>query len=316
MNRELERNQRKALGKGLSALLPPKTPSAPAPETHPPAEPVSAPASRPVLPESFEEFQSIPLDQIEPGEQQPRESFSDDRLLELSQSIQANGLIQPITVLKTDSGKYRIIAGERRWRAAGLADLKTIPALVRSVEKEKLLELALIENIQREDLNPIEVATAFERLAGEHGLSHEQIAERTGKERSTITNFIRLLRLSPLVRREVSAGRISMGHARALLNVTNEAQQMQACQEIIEKQLSVRQTEAFVKSLTQELPKPQERREPKPMDPNVRAALDAMAMALGTKVKLVPKSAGAGKIEIEYYSQDDLDRIYSAIVKE
>jgi ParB family chromosome partitioning protein len=317
MNREFERNPRKALGKGLSALLPPKTPSAPAPETHSLVEPVSAAATpKPVLPESFEEFQSIPLDQIEPGEQQPRESFSDDKLLELSQSIQANGLIQPITVLKTDSGKYRIIAGERRWRAAGLADLKTIPALVRSVEKEKLLELALIENIQREDLNPIEVAMAFERLATEHGLSHEQIAERTGKERSTITNFIRLLRLSPSVRHEVSAGRISMGHARALLNVTNEAQQMQACQEIIEKQLSVRQTEAFVKSLTQEAPKPQEKRVPKPIDPNVRAALDEMAMALGTKVKLVPKSAGAGKIEIEYYSQDDLDRIYSAIVKE
>ncbi|HEX7361018.1 MAG TPA: ParB/RepB/Spo0J family partition protein [Bryobacteraceae bacterium] len=316
MNRELERNPRKALGKGLSALLPPK--AAPAPETRFPAETVSATAPKPTLPEHFEEFQSIPLDQIEPSGSQPRESFSDDKLQELSQSIQANGLIQPITVSKIAPGKYRIIAGERRWRAARIAGLTEIPALVRSVEKEKLLELALIENIQREDLNPIEIATAFQRLATEHGLSHEQIAERTGKERSTITNFVRLLRLSPSVRQEVIVGRISMGHARALLNLTNEAQQVRACQEIIDKQLSVRLTESFVKLLTQGLPKPpeQQKREPKPMDPNVRAALDEMALALGTKVRLIPKSAGAGKIEIEYYSQDDLDRIYSAIVKE
>ncbi|MGH9656285.1 MAG: ParB/RepB/Spo0J family partition protein, partial [Bryobacteraceae bacterium] len=134
-------------------------------------------------------------------------------------------------------------------------------------------------------------------------------------ERSTITNFLRLLRLSPYLRQELKAGRISMGHARALLNLTNEAQQVRACQEIIDKQLSVRLTESFVKLLTQGVPKPQEKREPQPMDPNVRAALDEMALALGTKVRLIPKSAGAGKIEIEYYSQDDLDRIYSAIVR-
>lgn len=323
MNRELDRNPRKALGKGLSALLPPRTqPPVPAPEIHQAqtaAAPAPALAPKPRLPENFEEFQSIPLDHIEPGGEQPRESFDNDKLHELSQSIQANGLIQPITVLKTEPDKYRIIAGERRWRAARLAGLTEIPALVRSVEKDKLLELALIENIQREDLNPIEIATAFQRLASEHGLSHEQIAERTGKDRSTVTNFLRLLRLSPLVRHEVISGRLSMGHARALLNISDEARQQRACDEVIEKQLSVRETEAYVKQLTNEsTPKsaPTEKPEPKPLDPNIRAALDEMAMALGTKIKLIAKSASAGRLEIEYYSQDDLDRIYSVIVKE
>lgn len=323
MNRELDRNPRKALGKGLSALLPPRTLAVvPAPEirqTEAVTAAAPALAPKPPFPEEFEEFQSIPLDQIQPGGEQPRETFDSDKLQELSQSIQANGLIQPITVCRTSSGNYRIVAGERRWRAARLAGLTEIPALVRSVEKEKLLELALIENIQREDLNAIEIATAFQRLASEHGLSHEQIAERTGKDRSTVTNFLRLLRLSPLVRHEVTTGRLSMGHARALLNITDESRQQRACDEIIEKQLSVRETETFVKRLTEGTPPkvaPAEKPEPKPVDPNIRAALDEMSMALGTKVKLFPKSAGAGKIEIEYYSQDDLDRIYSVIVKE
>lgn len=321
MNREPDRNPRKVLGKGLSALLPPRAPAV-FPESvraEAAAAAAPAPALNPPLPENFEEFQSIPLDRIQPGGEQPRETFDGDKLQELSQSIQANGLIQPITVCKTASGDYRIIAGERRWRAARLAGLTEIPALVRSVEKEKLLELALIENIQREDLNPIEIATAFQRLASEHGLSHEQIAERTGKDRSTVTNFLRLLRLSPLVRHEVVMGNISMGHARALLNISDESHQWWACQEVVKKQLSVRETEAFVKQLTDKrAPKngSDAKLEPKPVDPNIRAALDEMSMALGTKVKLFPKAAGAGKIEIEYYSQDDLDRIYSVIVKE
>src|SRR5579875_3173707 len=288
MNRELERNPRKALGKGLSALLPARPAHGHVPPSQQPPEP--APAAKAALPEHFEDFQSIPIDQIEPGRGQPREAFDPEKLEELTQSIRANGLIQPITVSKLPSGKYQIVAGERRWRAAQLAGLKEIPALVRTVEREKQLELALIENIQREDLNPIEIATAFQRLVTEHGLSHEQIAERTGKDRSTVTNFLRLLRLSPFVR-----------------------------QEIIAKQFSVRETEVFVKRLTDSAaPKGSASlpaKEPKPLDPNVRAALDEMARALGTRVRLVAKSATAGRLEIEYYSQDDLDRIYSVIVK-
>jgi ParB family chromosome partitioning protein len=296
-----ERNPRKALGKGLSALLP----------------------SRPQFPESEpprpqEQLQNIPLDRIEPGEEQPRDRFDQEKLMELAQSIRANGLIQPITVALGSNGKFRIIAGERRWRAAQIAGLVEIPALVRNIAQHQHLELALIENIQREDLNPIEIAGAFYRLADEHGLSHEQIAERTGKDRSTVTNLLRLLRLSPHVKEALIAGTISMGHARALLNVTEYEAQARACDEIVGRQLSVRETEALVKNLTQPAPSPQikEKKAEPAVDPNERAALDEMAMALGTRVRLVKRSSTAGRLEIEYYSQDDLDRIYAVIVKQ
>jgi ParB family chromosome partitioning protein len=304
MSRELDHNPRKALGKGLSALLP--------------ARPLAVvPKTAPTGLEHPEEFQNIPIDQIRPNKEQPRGSFDGDKLQELSQSILANGLIQPITVSRSGPESYTLIAGERRWRAAELAGLKEIPALIRSVEKHQLLELALIENIQREDLNPIEIAVAFERLASEHGFSHEQIAERTGKDRSTVTNFLRLLKLAPLVRNEVIRGNISMGHARALLNITDNREQWNICERIVEKQLSVRDTERLVKQLTElgqqkESKTVNERRE----DPNIAAALSEMEMALGTKVRLVRKSGQAGRLEIEYYSQEDLDRIYSVIVKQ
>ena len=317
MSKEPDRNQRKALGKGLSALLPSR-PAAAVPTSE--GATAVVPALESALPEDFEEFQSIPLDQIKPGAEQPRRAFDSDKLLELAQSIRANGVLQPISVYKEAPGQYRIIAGERRWQAAGLADLKTIPALVRTSDQQQRLELALIENLQREDLNPIEIATAFQRLAEEHRLSHEQIAERTGKERSTVTNFLRLLKLSGFVREQLTQGSISMGHARALLNISDEAAQRRACEMIVGRQLSVRETEALVKDLSKPAASPSqtpknEKAEPAPLDPNVRAALDEMAMALGTRVRLVAKSDKAGKIEIEYYSQDDLDRIYSVIVK-
>ena len=319
MPNQPERNPRKALGKGLSALLPNR---GTAPLVHFQESPVEVASPNSDLPDQFEEFSSIPLQQIRPNEEQPRDSFDTDKLHELAESIRANGLIQPITVQKLGPENYRIIAGERRWRAARIAGLTTIPALVRNVDQQRVLELALIENIQREDLNPIEVATAFQRLATEHGLSHEQIAERTGKDRSTITNFLRLLRLSPFVRNELIRGMVSVGHARALLNITDEGGQTLLCQRIVNEQLSVRQTERLVKE-RMAVPAVQVRpasgnggsSETERVDPNVRAALDEMAMALGTKVRLVAKSASAGKLEIEYYSQDDLDRIYSVIVK-
>lgn len=304
---QLDHGPRKALGKGLSALLPSR-PLAVVPKTAPAAESVA---------ERSEDLQMLPLDRIRPSEEQPRDSFDGDKLNELAQSIAANGLIQPITVYKTGE-TYTIIAGERRWRAARIAGLTDIPALVRTIKGHQLLELALIENIQREDLNPIEIAVAFERLATQHGMSHEQIAERTGKERSTVTNFLRLLKLGAVARNEVIRGNLSMGHARALLNIADHKRQGQLAMQIVEKQLSVRETEALVKNLTQpveavENSKPDNNtvRE----DPNVTAALNEMAMALGTKVRLVRKSEKAGRLEIEYYSQDDLDRIYSVIVK-
>jgi len=314
MNREPDRNPRKALGKGLSALLPSRPPEAAELSSSAPSEVDSA--KRSDIPAEFDEFRSIPLDQISPGEEQPRGTEDREKIMELAQSIRAHGVLQPITVHKVGPGKYKIIAGQRRWNAAQLAGLSEIPALVRSVDEQKRLELALIENIQREDLNAIEIAQAFARLAEEHGLSHDQIAERTGKDRSTVTNFVRLLRLSPYVRHEITIGRISMGHGRALLNAPDEKQQMALCEQIIAKQLSVRQTEELVKSFTNPERPPKARREEQPIDPNVRAALEEMAAALGTKVKLIPRSASAGRLEIEYYSQDDLDRIYAVIVKQ
>ena len=176
--------------------------------------------------------------------------FDAEKLEELARSIQANGLIQPITVRRENDGMYTIIAGERRWRAARLAGLREIPALVSSVEQDRVTRVALIENLQREDLNPVETAAAFQRLVSEHGLSHEEIAERTGKDRSTITNFLRLLKLAPLVLNELTRGTITVGHARALLNISDAQAQFNACQRIVSNQLSVRETERLVKSLT------------------------------------------------------------------
>jgi ParB family chromosome partitioning protein len=327
MNKEAERNQRKALGKGLSALLPSRGRTPEPAHAAPPAsveEPsVSPPAE---LPANFEAFESIQLDEIQPGPQQPRESFDNDKLQELAQSIRANGLIQPITVQKLGAGKYEIIAGERRWRAARLAGLESIPALVRHAEDHERLELALIENIQREDLNPLEIAEGFLHLAQEHGLSHEEIAQRTGKDRSTVTNFLRLLKLNPHVREALSQQKISMGHARALLNISDAHRQNEACDEIVSKGLSVRQTEAFVKRITDRAAPDQHGDKTSPdaasglpeeaVDPNIRAAIEEMSRVLGTRVRLVQRAAGSGRVEIEYYSPEDLDRIYSAIVSQ
>jgi ParB family chromosome partitioning protein len=308
MNKEPDRNPRKVLGKGLSALLPNRNASTAAAVATPAPEATTLPAN-------FEEFQSIPLDQIQPGEEQPRDVFDYEKMQELSQSIKANGILQPIVVYRdpASKGRYRIIAGERRWRAAGMAGLKEIPALVRTVERNKLLELSLIENIQREDLNAIEVATAFERLQTQHGLRHDQIAEQTGIDRSTITNFLRLLKLGSRAQTELKMGAISVGHARALLNIVEERQQAELCDQIITKKLSVREVEALVKRLTQQ--QPTDSKEEKRIDPNIRAAIEELQRVLGTKVHLMQGAKGAGRLMIEYYSQDDLDRIYSAIVQ-
>lgn len=320
MNKEPERNPRKALGKGLSALLPSRPPQIQEHHSSGPHSGFQPSEVKTDLPAEFHSFENIPLDQIEPGDQQPRESFDREKLEELAQSIRTNGLIQPITVQKIETGKYRIIAGERRWRAAGIAGLEKIPALVRQVEDANRLQMALIENIQREDLNPMEIAVAFYHLSKDHGLSHEEIAQRTGKDRTTITNFIRLLRLDAAVRQALIEGKISMGHARALLNLFHPDRQIHACREIIEKGMSVRQTEALVKRLTEEEKADMKavvaEKDVREQDPNVKAAIEEMSRALGTRVRLVARSLTSGKIELEYYSQEDLDRIYSVIVKQ
>ncbi|MBV9268272.1 MAG: ParB/RepB/Spo0J family partition protein [Acidobacteriaceae bacterium] len=319
MSKEVNQSQRKALGKGLSALLPSRT-AGHGTDTGPHAKSTAATPARSALPEAFESFESIPLGHIVPSEHQPRTSWDAERLDELAQSIRAHGVIQPITVCKVAADRFTIIAGERRWRAAGLAGLKDIPALVRTVEQNRLLELALIENIQREDLNPIETALAFCRLIEQHKLTHDQVAERTGKDRSTITNFLRLLKLAPEVQNDLIRGDISSGHARALLALPTAKLQATICQKILDEGLSVRATEKLVKqTLGDAAPvnghgkqKSAPAGEP---DANVRAAIRELEAALGTRVRLLAKGNGSGRIEIEYYSQDDLDRIYSVIVR-
>ena len=304
--------QRKALGKGLSALLPQK--HTPTPATHK-QEVAPIPAPSPTAPEkSLAHMVSVHL--IRPNPNQPRQDFSEDRISELAQSIRTNGMIQPITVCETANNHYLIVAGERRWRAAKQAGLAEVPVFIRNVDQDKVLELALIENIQREDLNPIETALAFEQLIHQHHLTHEQVAERTGKDRSTITNFVRLLRLAPEVRDALAVGKIAMGHARALLGLDDSAAQQQACKQVIAKDLSVRETEQLVKRLAQ-VPPGAIQQPPKPervLDPNTRAAIEEMAMSLGTKVRIVARSEKSGRLEIEYYSVEDLQRIYEAIV--
>src|SRR5436190_21636792 len=280
-------DKRPALGKGLSALIP----DAPEP-------PKSAPTE-------------IDVDLISPNEYQPRHRPDDVRLDELAQSIRANGVIQPIVVHKVDGG-YRIIAGERRWRAAQRAGLTRVPVYIKGVALGKdaqLLEMALIENIQREDLNPIDEAAAYERLSADFKMTQEEIAAAVGKDRSSVANHLRLLKLPQEVRAEVAGGRLSMGHARALLAVPEEGGQRQVAREVIAESLSVRETETLVKRLDH--PTPAERTLAPP-DVHVRAAEDRLKLALGTRVRIIRRGKG-GKIEVDFTSEAELQRLFEVL---
>ena len=246
---------------------------------------------------------------IAPNPSQPRTIFDATRLQELANSIQTNGIIQPILVRK-HAGQYELIAGERRLRAAKLAGLTAIPAIIQDFADDRLLEIALIENIQREDLNPLETAQALDRLSREMSLSHEDIATRTGKDRSTITNMIRLLRLPGAVQLLVAERRLSMGHARAILGITSPELQTQVAEKCAAHGLSVRQVERLVKKMNE----PREPTETPLQDPNIRAAVGELENALGTRVRIVEKSDQRGRIEIEYYSQEELQRVYETIL--
>jgi ParB family chromosome partitioning protein len=255
----------------------------------------------------------VDVDQIEPNPLQSRTIFQPERLQELSQSIQANGIIQPL-VVRRHGERYQLVAGERRWRASKLAGLEQVPVIVQDLSDAQLLEVTLIENIQREDLTPLEVAHAFDRLVRDLGLSHEEIAGRTGKDRSTITNTLRLLRLPADVQQLVSERRLSMGHARAILGLPTPELQRQVAEKASSQGLSVRQVERLIQRMTLS-------REPKSADevaedPNVKAAIQELERVLGTRVRIVPKSEQRGRIEIEYYSPEDLDRIYELIAGE
>jgi ParB family chromosome partitioning protein len=255
----------------------------------------------------------IPIDEIDPNPLQPRSTFQADRLAELAQSIREHGIIQPL-IVRSAVGRYQLVAGERRWRAAKIAGLSQVPVIVQDYADDLIMEVALIENIQREDLNPIEVAHAFERLAHDHKLSHEQIAERTGKDRTTITNMLRLLRLPGDIQLLLAEHRLSMGHARALLSLPTPELQIQVAERIASEGLSVRQVERLVQKMTgPREPKPPEQVDP---DPNLKAAIEHLEQVLGTRVRVVEKSRQRGRIEIDYYSLEDLQRIYELIIGE
>ncbi len=216
---------------------------------------------------------------------------------------------------KTGPNEYQIIAGERRWRAAGIAGLKQVPVILKTADDQQVLELAIIENIQREDLNPIELAMAFQRMASELNLSHEQIGQKTGKQRTTITNAVRLLQLPRDLQQLIASNKLSSGHARALLKFEDEKVQRDVAKKCVAEGWSVRQIEEFTKPGTAiEGRKAKGKNEAKPLDANVKFAIDELERALGTKVRIVSKGKNKGQIEIEYYSDEDLNRIYEAIV--
>ena len=294
---------RKALGRGISALLPTRHAAAAAAASEAAVPVEAAPPQGPAL---------VPIGHIEANPLQPRSIFQPERLRELADSILANGIIQPL-IVRTKGEKFELIAGERRWRAAKLAGLDQVPVVVQNLVEERILEVSLIENIQREDLNPIEVAQAFDRLCREMGMSHEEIAKRTGKDRSTVTNMIRLLRLPDQVQILLAERKLSMGHARAILGIENSQLQLSLADKAAAEGMSVRQVERAVQKLNEERDPAEAKPEPK-LDPNVKAALEELERHLGTRVKIAEKGAGRGKIEIEFYSMEDLDRIYSLIV--
>lgn len=259
-------------------------------------------------------FQWIDIDRIQPNPNQPRRQFPDAEIAELAASIRSSGILQPVIVRRVKDG-FGLVAGERRWRAAQRVGLHKVPALIREIAEERLLEVALIENLQRQDLNPIEEARAFGSLVQEHGLTQSEIAERVGRQRSTIANALRLLTLSPKVQSLVESGKISMGHARALVALPTPRAQEMGAEIFLKRGFSVREAEAWVGRHAADpepsVPTPIAA----PVDPNVRAAEQRLQSHLGTKVRIVAGRGERGRIEIAYYSAAELDRLFEKIVK-
>lgn len=265
-------------------------------------------------PTSSEDLQEIDIDLIDPSPAQPRTHFDEARLEELAQSIRSNGIVQPLLVRRRGM-RYQLVAGERRWRAAQRAELKRVPAVIRDIPDDKLLELALIENIQRQELNAIEEAHAYKRLIETLGLTQEMVAQRVGRDRSFVTNYLRLLRLPEDIQSLLESEKLSTGHARALLGVDDMDIQRRVAQNIVEQSLSVRETERAIKRIISGVsPAAATSREVKPDDANVRAAETKLRRRFGTQVRILPSQKGeGGKIEIEYYNDGDLDRLYQLL---
>jgi len=287
--------KRRALGKGLDSLLP-RVP-APTAAATPAAEPEGG------------KPREIPLEQIDRNPFQTRSAMDEEQLAELAASIVANGVVQPILVRPLAAGRFQLIAGERRWRASQLAGKATIPAILRQVSDEQAMEITIVENLQRADLNPMEQARAFERLSREFHMTQEQMATRTGKDRATVANFLRLLRLPSTVQSKVESGQLSFGHARTLLAFEHAEEMEKAAQRIIGLSLSVRQTETYVQGLLH--PERSAKKEPKPeppVDPNVREVQERLQRSLGLKVLIEDKN-GRGRVIIEYAKLEDFDTL-------
>jgi ParB family transcriptional regulator, chromosome partitioning protein len=280
--------QRKALGRGLNALL-----GTPDLET--------------------DQLREIDTDRIIPNSHQPRKNFDEDALNELANSIREHGIVQPIVVRPLEDGFFQLIAGERRWRASQRAGLARLPAVVRDAAEDSALELALIENLQREDLNPMEEAQAYERLITDFGLTQEEVARRVGKNRATIANMLRLLRLPPEVQQWLRENRLTTGHAKALLSLSDLDAILDSAKKIIQGNYSVRQAEALVARHANNSLKDDPAGDRGAVDPNVKAAIHALEQALGTKVT-VQESGGKGKIELHFFSFEEMNRLYEGLL--
>jgi ParB family chromosome partitioning protein len=290
--------KRRALGKGLRSLIP-ETP----PSLRPRPEPAQTQQNSGLL--------LLDLDRIHPNLGQPRRNFDDNALEELARSIKREGVLQPVVVRPDKDDSYELIAGERRWRAAQLAGLLKVPAIVREVGKEKVLELALIENLQREDLDPIEEANAYESLINELGLTQQEVAQRVGKQRATVANALRLLGLPAAVQKMIQAGQLSQGHAKALASLANDTLQVELAGRIVKGGLSVRDAESLVKRTARaDSGQPARATE---RDPNVVAAEQTLQSAVGTKVRIQQGKKG-GRIELHFYSSDEMERVYELIL--
>jgi len=293
----LTTHKKSALGKGLSALLSnADTDITSRQET----------TSTPVIAGSVA---SIAIEKIETNPFQPRTDFDDQALQELSESIRQQGIIQPITVRKLGYDKYQIISGERRYRASKLAGLEFIPAYVRIANDQSMLEMALVENIQRENLNPIEIGISYKRLSEECNLSQDQLADKVGKDRSTVTNYMRLLKLPPKIQASIRDGQISMGHARAIINVDDIGTQLKIFDEIINNNLSVRKVEELVRTSSGKKSKNNKDSKPKSLMFEYKDIEKRLEGFYETKVEVKPGAKGSGKITLSYYSTDDLNRL-------
>ena len=295
------KNAKRGLGKGLDALI------APAPKS----------SSKTNTSETPEEGQvtTVNITKVEPNRDQPRKTFDEDKLIELSDSIKQHGIINPL-IVQDRGDHFEIIGGERRWRAAKKAGLKEVPVIIKNLTEEEIAEYALIDNLQRDDLNPIEEALAYKRFIDEFGYTQDVVAEKVSKSRVTITNSLRLLKLCDEVRQMLIDEKLSMGHARALISIENPEEQLQIAEEVFDKKLNVRETEKLVKNLG----KPDKKKKKsvlknESVESAYRELEERCKQAIGTKVEIVSKGEGSGKIEIEFYSTDDLERITEKLYK-